>query len=111
MCQSKAERIAAIEQTITGKRAFIREKKLELTSLSNTRTDILQTDTEMQGLENSDEPLDDILEQVKIMVSAYGTLTDWNKVIESKKIQLSSVEKNLANHQTNQKMRRTNKPA
>lgn len=101
--RSKAERIAAIEQTITGKRAFIREKKLELTSLSNTRTDILQTDTEMQGLENSDEPLDDILEQVKIMVSAYGTLTDWNKVIESKKIQLSSVEKNLANHQTNQK--------
>ena len=74
-----------------------------MTSLSNTRTDILQTDTEMQGLENSDEPLDDILEQVKIMVSAYGTLTDWNKVIESKKIQLSSVEKNLANHQTNQK--------
>lgn len=101
--RSKAERIAAIEQTITGKRAFIREKKLELTSLSNTRTDILQTDTEMQGWENSDEPLDDILEQVKIMVSAYGTLTDWNKVIESKKIQLSSVEKNLANHQTNQK--------
>ena len=101
--RSKAERIAAIEQTITGKRAFIREKKLELTSLSNTRTDILQTDTEMQGLENSDEPLDDILEQVKIMVSAYGTLTDWNKVIESKKIQLSSFEKNLANHQTNQK--------
>lgn len=101
--RSKAERIAVIEQTITGKRAFIREKKLELTSLSNTRTDILQTDTEMQGLENSDEPLDDILEQVKIMVSAYGTLTDWNKVIESKKIQLSSVEKNLANHQTNQK--------
>lgn len=101
--RSKAERIAAIEQTITGKRAFIREKKLELTSLSNTRTDILQTDTEIQGLENSDEPLDDILEQVKIMVSAYGTLTDWNKVIESKKIQLSSVEKNLANHQTNQK--------
>lgn len=101
--RSKAERIAAIEQTITGKRAFIREKKLELTSLSNTRTDILQTDTEMQGLENSDEPLDDILEQVKIMVSAYGTLTDWNEVIESKKIQLSSVEKNLANHQTNQK--------
>lgn len=101
--RSKAERIAAIEQTITGKRAFIREKKLELTSLSNTRTDILQTDTEMQGLENSDEPLDDILEQVKIMVSAYGTLTDWNKVIESKKIQLSSVEKNLANHRTNQK--------
>lgn len=101
--RSKAERIAAIEQTITGKRAFIREKKSELTSLSNTRTDILQTDTEMQGLENSDEPLDDILEQVKIMVSAYGTLTDWNKVIESKKIQLSSVEKNLANHQTNQK--------
>lgn len=101
--RSKAERIAAIEQTITGKRAFIREKKLELTSLSNTRTDILQADTEMQGLENSDEPLDDILEQVKIMVSAYGTLTDWNKVIESKKIQLSSVEKNLANHQTNQK--------
>lgn len=101
--RSKAERIAAIEQTITGKRAFIREKKLELTSLSNTRTDILQTDTEMQGLENSDEPLDDILEQVKIMVSAYGTLTDWNKVIESKKIQLSSVEKSLADHQTNQK--------
>lgn len=101
--RSKAERIAAIEQTITGKWAFIREKKLELTSLSNTRTDILQTDTEIQGLENSDEPLDDILEQVKIMVSAYGTLTDWNEVIESKKIQLSSVEKNLANHQTNQK--------
>lgn len=101
--RSKAERIAAIEQTITGKRAFIREKKLELTSLSNARTDILQTDTEIQGLENSDEPLDDILEQVKIMVSAYGTLTDWNEVIESKKIQLSSVEKNLANHQTNQK--------
>ena len=101
--RSKAERITAIEQTITGKRAFIREKKLELTSLSNTRTDILQTDTEIQGLENSDEPLDDILEQVKIMVSAYGTLTDWNEVIESKKIQLSSVEKNLANHQTNQK--------
>lgn len=101
--RSKAERIAAIEQTITGKRAFIREKKLELTSLSNTRVDILQTDTEIQGLENSDEPLDDILEQVKIMVSAYGTLTDWNEVIESKKIQLSSVEKNLANHQANQK--------
>lgn len=101
--RSKAERITAIEQTITGKRAFIREKKLELTSLSNTRTDILQTDTEIQGLENSDEPLDDILEQVKIMVSIYGTLTDWNEVIESKKIQLSSVEKNLANHQTNQK--------
>lgn len=101
--RSKAERITAIEQTITGKRAFIREKKLELTSLSNTRTDILQTDTEIQGLENSDEPLDDILEQVKIMVSVYGTLTDWNEVIESKKIQLSSVEKNLANHQTNQK--------
>lgn len=101
--RSKAERIAAIEQTIIGKRAFIREKKLELTSLSNARTDILQTDTEIQGLENSDEPLDDILEQVKIMVSAYGTLTDWNEVIESKKIQLSSVEKNLANHQTNQK--------
>lgn len=101
--RSKAERIAAIEQTITGKRAFIREKKLELTSLSNARTDILQTDTEIQGLENSDEPLDDILEQVKIMVSAYGTLTDWNEVIESKKIQLSSVEKNLANHQINQK--------
>lgn len=101
--RSKAERIAAIEQTITGKRAFIREKKLELTSLSNTRTDILQTDTEIQGLENSDEPLDDILEQVKIMLSAYGSLTDWNEVIESKKIQLSSVEKNLANHQTNQK--------
>lgn len=101
--RSKAERIAAIEQTITGKRAFIREKKLELTSLSNARTEILQTDTEIQGLENSDEPLDDILEQVKIMVSAYGTLTDWNEVIESKKIQLSSVEKNLANHQINQK--------
>ena len=101
--RSKAERITAIEQTITGKRAFIREKKLELTSLSNARTDMLQTDTEIQGLENSDEPLDDILEQVKIMVSAYGTLTDWNEVIESKKIQLSSVEKNLANHQTNQK--------
>mgnify|MGYP000772575605 FL=1 len=101
--RSKVERIAAIEQTITGKRAFIREKKLELTSLSNTRTDILQTDTEIQGLENSDEPLDDILEQVKIMLSAYGSLTDWNEVIESKKIQLSSVEKNLANHQTNQK--------
>lgn len=101
--RSKAERIAAIEQTITGKRAFIREKKLELTSLSNARNDILQTDTEIQGLENSDEPLDDILEQVKIMVSAYGTLTDWNEVIESKKIQLSSVEKNLANHQINQK--------
>lgn len=101
--RSKAERIAAIEQTITGKRAFIREKKLELTSLSNTRVDILQTDTEIQGLENSDEPLDDILEQVKIMVSTYGTLTDWNEVIESKKIQLSSVEKNLANHQANQK--------
>ena len=101
--RSKAERIAAIEQTITGKRAFIREKKLELASLSNARTDILQTDTGIQGLENSDEPLDDILEQVKIMVSVYGTLTDWNKVIESKKIQLSSVEKNLANHQTNQK--------
>jgi exonuclease SbcC len=101
--RSKAERITAIEQTITGKRAFIREKKLELTSLSNTRTDILQTDTEIQGLENSDEPLDDILEQVKIMVSVYGTLTDWNEVIDSKKIQLSSVEKNLANHQTNQK--------
>lgn len=101
--RNKAERITAIEQTITGKRAFIREKKLELTSLSNTRTDILQTDTEIQGLENSDEPLDDILEQVKIMVSVYGTLTDWNEVIDSKKIQLSSVEKNLANHQTNQK--------
>lgn len=101
--RSKAERIAAIEQAITGKRAFIREKKLELTSLSNARTDILQTDTEIQGLENSDEPLYDILEQVKIMVSAYGTLTDWNEVIESKKIQLSSVEKNLANHRTNQK--------
>lgn len=101
--RSKAERITAIEQTITGKRAFIREKKLELTSLSNTRTDILQTDTEIQGLENSDEPLDDILEQVKIMVSVYGTLTDWNEVIDSKKIQLSSVEKDLANHQTNQK--------
>ena len=101
--RSKAERIAAIEQTITGKRAFIREKKLELASLSNARTDILQTDTGIQGLENSDEPLDDILEQVKIMVSVYGTLTDWNKVIESKKIQLSSVEKNLANHQTNKK--------
>lgn len=101
--RSKAERITAIEQTITGKRAFIREKKLELTSLSNTRTDILQTDTEIQGLENSDEPLDDILEQVKIMVSVYGTLTDWKEVIDSKKIQLSSVEKNLANHQTNQK--------
>lgn len=101
--RSKAERIAAIEQTITGKRAFIREKKLELTSLSNTRVDILQTDTEIQGLENSDEPLDDILEQVKIMVSTHGTLTDWNEVIESKKIQLSSVEKNLANHQANQK--------
>lgn len=101
--RSKAERIAAIEQTINEKRAFIREKKLELTSLSNTRVDILQTDTEIQDLENSDEPLDDILEQVKIMVSAYGTLTDWNEVIESKKIQLSSVEKNLANHQANQK--------
>lgn len=101
--RSKTERIAAIEQTIAGKRAFIREKESELTALSNVRVDILQTDTEIQELENSDDPLDDILEQVKLMVSVYGTLTDWNEVLESKKIQLSCVEKSLSEHRANQK--------
>lgn len=101
--RSKAERIASIEQTIAGKRALIREKKAELTSLSNTRTEILVTDTELQNMENSDDPLDDILEQVELTVSAYGKLTNWKEVIESKKIQLSCVEKSLADHRANQK--------
>lgn len=101
--RSKAERIATIEQTISGKRAFIREKKAELTSLSNVRTEILVTDTELQNMENSDDPLDDILEQVELTVSAYGKLTNWKEVIESKKIQLSCVEKSLADHRANQK--------
>lgn len=101
--RSKAERIAAIEQTISRKRALIREKKAELTSLSNVRTEILVTDTELQNMENSDESLDDILEQVELTVSAYGKLTNWKEVIESKKIQLSCVEKSLASHRVNQK--------
>lgn len=101
--RSKAERIASIEQTIAGKRALIREKKVALTTLSNTRTEILVTDTELQNMENSDEPLDDILEQVELTVSAYGKLTNWKEVIASKKIQLSSVEKSLADHQARQK--------
>lgn len=101
--RNKAERIAAIEQTISGKRALIREKKAELTTLSNARTEILVTDTELQNMENSDDPLDDILEQVELTVSAYGKLTNWKEVIESKKIQLSCVEKSLADHRANQK--------
>lgn len=101
--RNRAERIAAIEQTISGKRALIREKKAELTSLSNARTEILVTDTELQDMENSDDPLDDILEQVELTVSAYGKLTNWKEVIESKKTQLSSVEKSLADHRANQK--------
>jgi exonuclease SbcC len=101
--RNKAERIAAIEQTISGKRALIREKKAELTSLSNARTEILVTDTELQNMENSDDSLDDILEQVELTVSAYGKLTNWKEVIESKKIQLSCVEKSLASHRVNQK--------
>lgn len=100
--RNKAEKIAFIEQTISEKRAFIREKKEELTLLSNARTEILVTDKEVEALENSDEPLDDILEQVVLAVSAYGRLTDWKEVIESKKAQLSSVEKSLADHQKKQ---------
>ena len=100
--RNKAGKIASIEQTICEKRAFIREKKKELTSLSDARTEILVTDKEIEGLENSDEPLDDILEQVVLMVSVYGRLTNWKEVIESKKVQLSSVEKSLADHQKKQ---------
>ncbi|WP_195594476.1 SMC family ATPase [Bacteroides fragilis] len=100
--RNKAEKIASMEQTICEKRAFIREKKKELTSLSNARTEILVTDKEIEALENSDEPLDDILEQVVLTVSAYGRLTDWKEVIESKKAQLSSVEKSLADHRKKQ---------
>lgn len=100
--RNKAERIASIERTIREKRAFIREKKKELTSLSDARTEILVTDKEIENLENSDEPLDDILEQVVLMASAYGRLTDWKEVIESKKVQLSSVEKSLADHRKKQ---------
>lgn len=100
--RNKAERIAAIEQTISGKRALIREKKAELTSLSNARTEILLTDTELQNMENSDDSLDDILEQVELTVSAYGKLTNWKEVIESKKTQLSCVEKSLTSHRANQ---------
>lgn len=101
--RNRAERIAAIEQTISGKRALIREKKTELTTLSNARTEILVTDTELQNMENSDDSLDDILEQVELTVSAYGKLTNWKEAIESKKTQLSCVEKSLASNRANQK--------
>lgn len=101
--RSKAERIASIEQTIAGKRALIREKKVALTALSNARTEILLTDTELQSMENSDDPLDDLPEQVELMVSVYGKLTNWKEVIESKKIQLTCVEKSLAAHRARQK--------
>lgn len=100
--RSKAERIASIEQTIAEKRALIREKKVALSALSNARTEILVTDTELQSMENSDDPLDDLPEQVELTVSAYGKLTNWKEVIESQKIQLSCVEKSLAAHQVNQ---------
>lgn len=100
--RNKAERIAAIERTISEKRALIREKKAELTSLSDIRTEILVTDKKIEVLENSDDPLDDILKQVGLMVSAYGRLTNWQEVIDSKKAQLSSVEKSLGTHQENQ---------
>lgn len=100
--RSKAERIASIEQTIAEKRALIREKKVALSALSNARTEILVTDMELQSLENSDDPLDDLPEQVELTVSAYGKLTNWKEVIESQKIQLSCVEKSLAAHQVNQ---------
>lgn len=101
--RNKAERITAIEQAISGKRAVVREKKVELTTLSNARTEILLTDTELQNMENSDDPLDDILEQVELTVSAHGKLTNWKEVIESKKIQLSSVEKSLTDYRARQK--------
>lgn len=101
--RSKAERIASIEQTIAEKRAFIREKKVALAALSNALTEILVTDKELQSMENSDDALDDILEQVELTVSAYGKLTNWKEVIESKKTELSCVEKSLSAHRENQK--------
>lgn len=96
--RNKAEKIASIERTISEKEAFIHEKKRELTSLSDVRTDILVTDKEMQELENAEEPLDEIVEQAGLMLSDYGKLTNWKEVIESKKIQLSAVERSLAEH-------------
>lgn len=94
--KSKAEKIALIEQTVSEKRAVIRDCKEKLSALEKVKTELTRTDRQVQELENSEQPLHQCLEQVKFLLSTYGTLTDWKGVMSSKQEEIRQVEQKLS---------------
>ncbi len=94
--QNKRERIATITQKIADKRSEIRGKEQYIASLSEAKSKIKACDKRVQELENSENPIEELFEQVKFELSTYGTLTDWMEVIAKTKREIETLNGELS---------------
>lgn len=94
---TKEEKIASMQQAVSGKRALIRQKEEEIIAVNELLSELESTDQEIQALENEDHPLEYYLSKIRAMLSPLSIeLSDWEKIIEGKHIERKSLEAELA---------------
>lgn len=90
--KSKAEKILAIQQTIAAKRDLLRGLSVQADANAGVLVTLETADTEIQALEQSDEPLEICFDGIKIALKKIGTPTDWDGVLRAKSAELYRVQ-------------------
>ncbi len=99
--QNKAQRIVAISENITAKRAQIRDKEVLIGSITKRGELLKLSDERVQALENSEESIETLLEKIKFELSTYGTLTNWVEVIAGINAKIRGEQERLTTYDTN----------
>lgn len=89
--RSRAEKIASLQASITEKRSIIRQSGEALARHKALGKELEALDRQLQQTEASDTPLDECIASVHeaLRTLASEPLTDWTKVIESKKQEIA----------------------
>ncbi len=95
--RTREERIASMQEAIAAKHALIREKNGRLATLSEHTSKLEKADASLQRIEEGDDNVEACRAKIRTLFSDIGLegLTDWDKVLESKRAGIAAAEKEL----------------
>ncbi|WP_320888878.1 AAA family ATPase [Bacteroides sp.] len=91
--RTKTEKIASMRQAIGEKHALIRQKRKETEAIDCVLGKLETADCDIQELESEDHSLEVYLSKIRAILSPLSiSLTDWEKVVGDKHIELDALE-------------------
>lgn len=95
--RSQKEKVASLHYAMAEKRNSIREREQSIARHEELKRAISRVDKGLQAMEDSPEPLEPCIAQVRELIAPYvtGTMTDWTKTVQGKKEDIALAQQEL----------------